>query len=186
MPRIPRIALALALALALAAAACGPSRYVKRNADFAGLKTVAILPFDNLTTDRLCAERLNRIFLTELLNRRAFQVVEPGQVMRAVRGQGFDAASLTPDDIKRLGKALNAQALVVGSVLEFEEARAGNGARVKLQFRLIETETAATVWSVTRSQSGLGFGARLFGLEGASATDIAEQLVKDEVSRLAG
>ncbi len=181
---MPRILPAIALALALAACG-GSSRYVKRNADLAAMKTVAIIPFDNLTMDRLCAERLNRIFLTEVLNYRAFQVVEPGQVTRAIRGQGFDAAALTPDDIKRLGKLLNAQALIVGSVLEFEEARAGTGARVKLQFRLIETESAATIWSVTRSQGGIGFGARLLGLEGASATDIAEQLIRDEVSRLA-
>jgi TolB-like protein len=182
---VPRLA-TIAIALAIAATGCGgPKRYVNRNADLGAVRTVAILPFENLTTDKLCAERLNRIFLTEILNYRAFQVVEPGQVMRAVRRDQFDLGSLTADDIKRLGKALNVQALVLGSVLEFEEKRASTGAQVKVQFRLVDTESAVTVWSVTRTRAGLGFAARMFGFEGDSATEIAQQLIRDEVARLA-
>ena len=183
-PTVARIPFIL-MALAVAATGCGgPKRYVNRNADLGAVKTVAILPLENLTTDKLCAERLNRILLTEFLNYRAFQVVEPGHVLRTVRREQADPATLTEDGIKRLGKALNVQAIVLGSVLEFEEKRGGDGSRVKLQLRLVDTESAVTLWSVTRTRAGLGFGSRLFGLEGASATDVAEQLIRDEIARL--
>lgn len=180
---LPRL---LPVLVVLALVACGGrTRYVNQNADLGAVKTVAILPFENLTNDKLCAERVNKIFLTELLNVGAFEVVEPGLVIRTVRREASDIAQLTAEDIKRIGSSLKAQALVIGSVLEFEERRGtSDGARVKLQFRLVDTQSAATIWSVTRSRSGLGFGGRVFGLGGPSATELAEELVREELSKL--
>ena len=184
MPRLLPVLVVIAVVLALPACG-GRTRYVNQNADLGAVKTVAILPFENLTNDKLCAERVNKIFLTELLNVGAFEVVEPGLVIRTVRREASDIAQLTAEDIKRIGSSLKAQALVIGSVLEFEERRGtSDGARVKLQFRLVDTQSAATIWSVTRSRAGLGFGGRVFGLGGPSATELAEDLVREELAKL--
>lgn len=177
-----------ALLVVLAVAGCGgPTRYVNRTADLGAITTVAVLPFENVTNDKLCAERVQKIFVTELLNRDAFQVVEPGQVTRVLRREQLEPGTLTPDDIKKVGQALKAQALFVGAVLEYDEGRGGGSApspRVKLQFRLVDSETGTTLWSVSRERGGATISARLFGVGGSPASSLAEELIRDELARL--
>lgn len=176
------------LFVAVAVAGCGgPTRYVNPRADLGGIKTVAVLPFDNVTNDKLCADRVQKIFVTELLNYGAFELVEPGQVIRTLRRDSLEPNALTPDDIKRLGQALKADALFLGSVLEYDDGRAGGGAaspRVTLQLRLVDTQTATTLWSVSRKKGGASMGSRLFGIGGPPASVIAEDLIRDELAQL--
>lgn len=176
------------LLLAAASAGCGgPARYVRRNADLGVIQSVAVLPFENLTNDRLSAERVHRIFITELLAFDAFEVTEPGQVSRVLRRDQLDPASLTPEEIKRLGEALKAQALFLGTILEYDEGRASGSApspRVKLQLRLVDTETGTTLWSTVRSAGGAAITARLFGVGGEPASSVAGEIVRDELSKL--
>ncbi len=180
--------LELILLVALAAAGCGgPTRYVRTDADLGAITTVAVIPFENVTNDKLSAERVQRIFLTELLNRNAFQVVEPGQVLRALRRDQLDPAALTPEDMKRLGQALKAQALFLGTVLEYDEGRTGAGPatpRVRLAFRLVDTETGTTLWSVSRVRGGATIAARLFGVGGEPASGLAQEIIRGELAAL--
>lgn len=177
----------LLLVLALAAACGGPTRYFKSRADLGAITQVAVLPFANLANDRLGSERVERIFFTELLASEAFAVVEPGLVGRTLRRDQLDPANLTAEDFKRLGKALEVQALFLGAVLEYDEGRGSGPApspRVKLQFRLVDTESGTTLWSVTRTAGGAGVAARLFGIGGRSAASVAEEIVREELARL--
>ena len=173
----------------LAAVACAaPPRYLNRSADLGAIKTVAVLPFENVTTDKLCAERVQRIFLTELLSREAFKVVEPGLVARAVRKDQLDPAALSPEEIKRLGVSLGAEALFLGSVLEYDEGRSGGAAaspRVKLQLRLVDVDSGTTLWSVSREGGGATVTSRLFGIGGAAASTVAETLIREELAQFA-
>lgn len=179
----------LLLVAALAAAGCGaPARYLNRSADLSGISTVAVLPFENVTTDKLCAERVHKIFVTELLARDAFKVVEPGLVARVVRRDQLDPAALSPEEIKRTGQALGAQAFFLGAVLEYDEGRSGGYApspRVKLLLRLVDAETGATVWSVSRERGGATVSARLFGIGGHPASSLAEELIREELALFA-
>ena len=184
MCRYPTTALLTALALA----GCGGTpRYVHPSADLGGVKTVAVLPFETLVQDKLAGERVQKILFTELLLSGGFEVTEPGQVLQALRRAQVDPASLTPDDIKRLGKELKVQALFLGSILEYDDGR-GSGSvpapRVKLQLRMVDTETATTLWSAMPSRSGVPFTGRLFGIGGDPASTAAEELIRDEVARL--
>lgn len=178
---------AAVLAALLCAACGGPSQYVKKDVDFSTIRTVAVLPFENVTGDRLSAERVQRIFVTELLNLDVFEVVEPGLVARTAKGAGLDPATVTPDDAKKLGKELKAQALFVGSVMEYEEVRSGAVPvpRVTVQLRLVETETGATIWSISRSKSGTTIAARMFGVGGNTLIGLTQDLVREELAALA-
>jgi len=176
------------LLLALAAACAAPPRYLNRSADLGAITTVAVLPFENLTPDKLCAERVQRIFFTELLAREAFKVVEPGQVARQLRRDQLEPGTLAPEDMKRLGQALQAQALFLGAVLEYDEGRGGGGAaspRVKLQLRLVDAETGTTLWSVNRERGGATVASRLFGIGGSPASSVAEELIHEELGQFA-
>jgi hypothetical protein len=185
VPSSPLRRLLPLLALAAAGCAARPARFVNVNADLSAVKTVAVLPFENVTADKLCSERVQRLFLTELLATAVFEVVEPGLVIRAVRRDQLDVSALSADEIRKLGQALKADALFVGTVLEYDEGRGGAilSPQVKLQFRLVDAATAATLWSVTRSAGGATVSARLFGVGSVGASSLAEQLIREEVSR---
>jgi len=176
-------------AVALAAAACvAPSRYLKTNADLGAITAVAVVPFENVTNDKLCAERVHRIFITELLGFDLFRVAEPGQVLRAMRRDQLEPGSLTPEDIKRLGEQLKVQALFLGAVLEYDEGRSGGAVlspRVRVQFRLVDTETGTTLWSVSRTSGGATLSARMFGVGGDPASTLVQKLIREELAILA-
>jgi TolB-like protein len=175
----------LFVALTLAMVGCSaPARYVNPTADLGGLKTVAILPFESVTNDKLCADRVQKIFFTELLAIGAFQVVEPGQVSFTLRRERLGGEALTPEDMKKLGQALRVEAFFVGAVIEYDDGRAGPvpNPRVKLQIRLIEAETGETLWSVSPARVGATVAARLFGIGGAPASVIAEELIRKELA----
>lgn len=178
----------LTLVVAAALAGCGgPTRYARQDVDLGAIATVAVIPFENLTSDKLAAERTHRMFLTELLNLDAFRVVEPGEVLRALRRDSMDAAALTPEDMKRLGETLKAQALFLGTVLEYDEGRSGGGPanpRVRLAFRLVDTETGTTLWSVSRTDGGATLASRLFGVGGSPASALAQDIIRAELAHL--
>jgi len=176
----------LMLAVAASASCARTTRYVNGNSDFATVKTVATLPFENLTMDKLAGERLSKIFLIELRALEAFQLVAPGEVTRALRSTGIDPASLATEDVKRIGQTLHAQAIFVGTVVEYDEGRGGGTPmpQVTLQFRLIDTQSATTLWSVSRTSSGATVTARLFGLGGKTASVVAQEMIQEELKRL--
>jgi polysaccharide biosynthesis protein PelC len=184
MNRRPTLPLVPLLLLACAS----PPRYLNQRADIGAISTVAVLPFENLTADRLCAERVQRILYTELLARDAFKMVEPGLVTRVMRRDALDPAALAPDDLKKLGQALGAQALFMGAVLEYDEGRSGGSApspRVKLLLRLVDVETGTTLWAVNRERGGATLTARLFGIGGSPASSVAEELIREELAQFA-
>jgi TolB-like protein len=109
-------------------------------------------------------------------------------VLQTLRRSQIDPAATTPDDIKRLGKELKVQAIFLGSVLEFDDGRSGGSVpapRVKIQIRMVDTESATTLWSTTLSRSGVPLSGRLFGVGGDPATTVAEDLLREEAALLA-
>ncbi len=177
----------LLLAAALAAGCGAPQQYVKTDADLGAITAVAVVPFENVTTDKLCAERVHKLFLTELLNFDAFRVAEPGQTLRAMRREQLEPGTLTPEEMKKLGEQLKVQALFLGAVLEYDEGRAGGSApspRVRLQFRLVDAETGTTLWSVTRTRGGTTVAGRLFGIGGETAASLAQSMIRDALAEL--
>ena len=64
--------------------------FLHENADLSTVRRVAVLPFENLTTDRFASERVRQIFVVELLSQGAFDVVETGEVNRVLRAQNVE------------------------------------------------------------------------------------------------
>jgi TolB-like protein len=161
--------------------------YFHPSADLGTIRKVAVLPFENLSSEQAVGEKLNRVFMLELLTLGAFDVVEPGLVPKALRAQNIEAPqSMTPDDIKKLGKALDAQGLFYGTVVEFKDDRVGSShaPEVTLNLRLVEAETGVTIWSCNASQSGAALSVRLFGVGGDSPTEAAQALIHRQLKTL--
>ena len=181
---------ALALVLPIVAAACAHSsttKYLHPNADLGAIRRVAVLPFENLTQERTAGEKVQKIFLTELLASGAFEVVEPGQVTQTLRASRVEQVeTLGPPEFKRIGESLKAQGIFAGAVVDFSENRSGStpAPDVTIQLRLVEVQTGVTVWSASRTRSGASASARLFGIGGQSLTEAARQLVREELGTL--
>lgn len=179
----PPALLALAALAALASGCGGAKHYTNRRADLSVLRTVAVLPFESMSEERLAGEKTHRLFVAELLNAGTFELVEPGRVIRALRELQVDPAALTPEDAQRLGKALKADGLILGTVLELVEPKGGQGPTptVTIQLKLVETGTGATVWTATRQRSGATFGSRFLGLSPATSTSVVAAALRDAI-----
>jgi TolB-like protein len=180
----------LGVSALLVAAACASStttKYVHPNMDLGAIKRVAVLPFETLVPDRSAGEKVQKIFLTELLSLDVFDVAEPGQVAKVLKAERIDSTeSLGPADLKRIADALKVQGLFLGTVVDYAESRTGAtpSPDVTIQLRLVEAQTGVTVWSASRSRSGATASARLFGVGGQSLTQVSRQLMQEELSTL--
>jgi TolB-like protein len=145
-----------------AVAGCGQTTraYINPNADISAIKKVAVLPFENLTQDQFAAFKVYDAFVTELLIARYFDAVEPGEIDKAIRDLGPDAniraGRIDVAAAQKLGKALNVQAVVLGTVEHYEMGRFGGDEYpvVSVTVRLLDVEAGVIIWMATRSEKG--------------------------------
>jgi hypothetical protein len=181
---LPRNAPAAMLLLALAACG-GPQQkpYHDANMDFGAIRTVAVLPFQNLSRDNLAAERVRDVFAGALLASGAVYVIPYGEVIRTVGKAGVAAPAMPAvEEVMKLGTALKADAVVVGVVKEYGEVRSGTatGNIVSVSVQLVETATGRIVWSGGATRGGITMKDRLLGGGGAAINDATEAAV-DEI-----
>ncbi|MBD3866977.1 MAG: hypothetical protein IFK94_02540 [Acidobacteria bacterium] len=160
------------LALILAAAAfagCGrgmrPTKFTNSDYNFAYLERVAILPLLNMSEDRQAGSRATRILITELLASEAVDVVEPGETRAALNRITSGDPTPTTEQIIALGKALNVQAVLQGSVAQSGSSMAGTVMIpvVTLDVHMLETESGQVIWAATHTEKGSSAGAAILG-----------------------
>lgn len=183
--------LPVAAALAACALACaGPkaaSPYQDDEMDFGAIRTVAVVPFANLTRDTLAGDRVRDVFSTMLLATGAVYVLPQGEVARGVAKAGVATPSApSTEEVVKLGQLLKVDAVVTGVVKEYGEVRSGTAAGnvVSLSVQIAETTTGKVVWAGASTKGGITFTARLLGGGGAPLNDVTEQAVLDLLDKL--
>lgn len=164
-----------------------PTTFVHPNFDFSFVQRVAVVPFENLSDDRGAGARMSRYFVSELLATEAFDVVEPGEVAKALQEMGLVRTDqLTQSQVVELGGRLGTQGLFLGSVPESGTQRTGGTAEavVTLDVRLLETETGQVVWSTTHTESGRGFWNAILGGSGSSLGEVSRKAARHALERL--
>lgn len=180
------------LACAIAAAACVgcPPRvttFVHPQADFSLIRRIAVLPLENLTQDPTAPEKVRQLLIIGIMSSGTVEVTDVGEVARGLRAAGvLNPAVPGTEEIRKLGKELDVEAVLAGSVQEFAQGRTAGAptTSVALVFRLIETEHGEVIWSASVSKSGVGAMARLFGVGGESATERARKLIRRTLKTL--
>ena len=122
-------------------------------------KSIAVLPFENLSTDKAnayFADGMQDLILTKLADIGALQVVSRTSTMKYASH---------PDDLKTVGRQLGVAAVLEGSV-----QKAGN--QVLINVQLIDTRTDHHLWA----QSYQRTLDNIFGVEGEVAEKIATAL----------
>ena len=164
-----------------------PTVFLHPEFNFSYVEQVAVVPFENLSKDQGAAFRTTRFFITELLSTEAFTVVEPGEVKRVVEKFGTTrTAELSKDQIIQMGKELKVQAIFLGSVNESSIQRSGGSMNpiVTLVVSLVETETGATIWSATNTETGKSSLGSIFGSSDKSMSEITRKCVKKTIQTL--
>lgn len=179
---------ALALLLAVAACASGSgARYQDPAMDFAAVKTVAVMPFQNLARETTAGERVRDVFATMLLATGAMYVVPQGEVQRAISKGGIQApTALATEDVVKLGQMLKADAIITGVIREYGEVRSGSASAnvVAVSVQMVETATGKVVWSASSTKGGIGLGDRLLGTSGTPMNQVTEAAVDDLLNKL--
>ncbi len=193
MHRPIKIALryAIGLVLLFVVAGCGSKMahetFLRPDVDLGYVETIAVLPFENNSSDSYAGERLRDITTTHLLARGLFDVLDKGIVDSAMKEEAIDPrAPLGPDAMKRLGQSLGAQALLLGTIDQLTEERRGNYSfpRLSLTFRLVDATAGTILWQATGSRSGATLGGRLFGTAPRDNFQVGRELVAELLATL--
>jgi hypothetical protein len=156
--------------------------------DFGFVERVAVLPLEDLADDRQAGVRATRVLITELLASGAVDVVEPGEVQavadRVVRGRSGPSKS----EVVELGRELDVQAIMVGSITQSEVLRSGvvSVPVVTLDLHLLETETGAAVWAATHTERGSGAAAKWLGTGAEPISATTRRCVQKALRSLLG
>ena len=168
----------------------GPMTYIRPTADLTYIKTVAIVPFQNLTQEKHAEGKLMNVVATEILRRGVFDVVEFGEVDKVLKEEGIrkERGVISKSVAERAGKRLNVQAFIVGAVEEYGMSRAGSSSypEVSASLKLIDAKSYMILWEATHSVKGTTILDRLFGIGKKSSSDLCRELVEEMFDTLFG
>lgn len=184
---LSRVAVSAAILLLAGCSGMGSTVFVHRNYNFNFIEKVAVIPFENLSNDQGASARITHLFITELLAADAFDIVEPGEVLIAISKLNLTRSDmLTEEQAKQLGKTLGVQGVILGAVNESSGVRSAANSEtvVTLDARMVETESAQTVWSATHTEGSKGFFASIFGTGDKSQSEVARRCVRKVIKTL--
>lgn len=175
------------IALGCASQGGGEVTFHDPNMDFGLIQSVAVLPFENLTSAAKAEEQVRDVFMTMLQATEAFYVHPPGEVRRTVsRVQPDSHSTPTAEEAVRLATNLEADVVITGRVLEFGRVRSGTaGANVcSVSVKMLEGQTGRVIWSASATSGGIGMSERLLGGGGEPMNLVVSQAVNDLLDRL--
>lgn len=182
------IVVCLILLLCGCAAPTGNSTSYKNTLmNFAALQSIAVLPFQNLTTDDDASERVRDTFMGMLLATEAMYVLPPGEVERGIERVSLrDPGKPTVEKIKTLGKVLQVDAVITGVLREYGQVRSGQTQAnlISLSVQMLETETGQVIWSGDSTKGGIGVADRLLGGGGAPMNQVTKDAINDLLDQL--
>lgn len=188
----PATAVLAAALLASGVAGCAARRavdttYHDETMDFSLIRTVAVLPFANLSPQQTAAERVRDVFITALQAEGTVYVLPPGEIAKGLsRVTITNPTAPSSEDVVTFAKAVGADAIITGSLLEYGETRSGSAAAnfITVSAKMLEAQTGKIVWSSVSTKGGVGAGERLFGGGGKPMNDVTLDAVRDLIRRL--
>ena len=178
-------------ALIIALAACGtPSRltyYHDPNMDFGAVRTVAVLPFENLTDDKLAAERVRDIFANSLLATGAVYLFPPCYVARGIVIAGIsNPTAPSQEETVKFAGIIKVDVLITGVVTEYGRVRSGPASANVISFSLqmTEVQTQRVIWTASSTKGGISIWDRLFGSGGEPMNDVTMAAIDDILDKL--
>jgi hypothetical protein len=155
--------------------------------DFSALRTIAVMPFANLTNDKQAGQRVRDTFMTSLMATGVVYVIPAGEINRGIlRTKLANPISPSGEDIAKLSSLVKADAVMTGVVREFSVVRSGQASAgvISMSMQMIESNSRKVVWTASTTQGGISTWDRLFGGGGRPMNEITEQAVNDIIKKL--
>lgn len=165
----------------------GENTYKNRMMNFGAIQSVAVLPLQNLTSDDDSAARVRDTFMVMLLATEAIYVLPPGEVQRGIERAGLrDTSAPTLEQVQSLGKILDVDAIITGTLREYGPVRSGQTQAnlISVSMQMLEVETGSIIWSGASTQGGIGFSDRLLGGGGDPMNGVTRDAVNDLLDQL--
>jgi TolB-like protein len=175
------------LLLILLVGCAGDDVFFEPNMDFGSVRSVAVLPFQNLSNEDEAAERVRDTFMGMLLATGALYVVPPGEVARGLsKLPRFPPQGPAIEQIKQLSTILEVDAIFTGVVREYGTVRSGTTSAnvISVSVDMFETTDGLIVWSASSTKGGIGVRDRLFGGGGAPMNTVTVRAVDDLLDKL--
>jgi hypothetical protein len=177
----------LLFAMAACAWSTSSTSYHDPSMDFSALRTIAVMPFENLTRDKLAGERVRDTFINNLLSSGAVYVIPTGEVARGVSRAGIDnPLKLSSEEIAKLAAVVKADAVVTGVVREYGEVRSGTASSnvISLSMQMFDVQSKKIVWTGSSTKGGISMKDRLLGGGGRPMNDVTEMAINDILNQL--
>lgn len=155
--------------------------------DFSLVRSVAVMPFANLSSTTSASPRVRDVFMTMLQASGSIYVLPPGEVARGISRVGIPApAAPTAEEVVDLCKNVSADVVITGTVLEYGEVRSASAAAnvISISVQMLEGQTGKLVWSASATRGGIGAGERLLGGGGEPMNVVTTRAVDDLLERL--
>jgi len=186
---IPGMALLALCICCLCAAGCKSTSVVvgvETDVDFESIKRVGVVPFDNHSTDRLAGEKVTSIFLTAMSKFTSVEIIDPGEMLKALEELGAEKNKLSSILISKVGKKIGAEALIFGSVEEFSMEKFDNVVLpvVAVSARMVDVKNGKVLWVASASDSGMSRVPIINIGEIRTRTALATKVVTKMISRI--
>jgi len=155
--------------------------------DFAAVRSVAVMPFENLTREPKAGERVRDIFANTLLSTGAVYVIPSGEVSRGIARAGIlNPAVPSLEEIGKFVGIIRVDAVITGTVTEYGEVRSGATSAnvISMNVQMIEVQALKIVWTASATKGGISIWDRLFGAGGEPMNDVTMKAVTDVLDKL--
>jgi len=155
--------------------------------DFAAVRSVAVMPFENLSREQNAGERVRDVFANSLLSTGAVYVIPSGEVSRGIARAGMvNPAVPSMEEIGKFAGIIRVDAVITGTVTEYGQVRSGNTTAnvISMNVQMIEVQALRTVWTASATKGGISIWDRLFGAGGEPMNDVTMAAVNDVLNKL--
>ena len=171
--------------------ACAPGSsltyYHDPQMDFAAIRSVAVMPFENLTRESQAAERVRDVFANSLLSTGAVYEIPAGEVSRGIARAGIlNPAVPSGEEIAKFAGIIKVDAVITGTVTEYGAVTSGSATAnvVSMNVQMIETQSQRIVWTASATEGGISIWDRLFGAGGEPMNDVTMAAVNNVLDKL--
>ncbi|HBR16776.1 MAG: hypothetical protein A3G39_04525 [Deltaproteobacteria bacterium RIFCSPLOWO2_12_FULL_43_16] len=151
------------------------------------IKKIAVLPFYNMSGQKDAGKIVANVFVTEMFKSGRFRVEEPGNVVQFMIQERMDTiGEIEIERLKILGKRLSVDAVVVGTVEEFDDGRGGAypSPIVSITARMIDSNSGQLIWSAQNKKKGDDYIIIFDFGEIRSVTTLTQKVVKELIDTI--
>jgi hypothetical protein len=121
------------------------------------MRTVAVLPLENLTDNNDAAEVVTNQFTTALYGEKKYRILEKNEVVRRLKAAKVEIpAVIDRRTAHKLGEALHVDGVFFGSVTEFGYLFYPEDAVIGMRLFLVDVNTGNVVWSALCNHKNKG------------------------------